>query len=57
MRRTKQHLSEVRIRRLKDDINKQSLRPPFADQLDPVEIPVQMSDQESALFAALREPG
>ena len=53
----KEHLSEVRIRRLKDDINKQSLRPPFADQLDPVEIPVQMSDQESALFAALREPG
>ena len=51
----KENLSEVRIRRLKDDINKQSLRPPFADQLDPVEIPVRMSDQESALFGALRE--
>ena len=51
----KANLAEVRIRRLKDDINKQSLRPPFAEQLDPEEIPVRMSDQESALFAALRE--
>ena len=48
-------MSEVRIRRLKDDINKQSIRPPYADQLDPVEIPVRMSEQESALYAALRE--
>ena len=31
----KSHLAEVRIRRLKDDINKQSLRPPFAEQLPP----------------------
>ena len=37
----KANLAEVRIRRLKDDINKQSIRPPFAEQLDPVEIPVQ----------------
>ena len=51
----KENLSEVRIRRLKDDLNKQSIRPPFADQLDPVEIPVRMSDQEAALYAALRE--
>jgi superfamily II DNA or RNA helicase len=51
----KANLAEVRIRRLKDDINKQSLRPLFAEQLDPEEIPVRMSDQESALFAALRE--
>jgi len=51
----KANLAEVRIRRLKDDINKQSIRPPFAEQLDPVEIPVRMSDQESALFNALRE--
>ncbi len=51
----KANLAEVRIRRLKDDINKQSIRPPFAEQLDPVEIPVRMSDQESALFSALRE--
>jgi hypothetical protein len=49
------HLAEVRVRRLKDDINKQSLCPPFADQLEPVEIPVHMSGQESALFSALRE--
>lgn len=49
------NLAEVRIRRLKDDINRQSIRPPFAEQLDPVEIPVHMSAQESALFAALRE--
>ena len=51
----RENLSEVRIRRLKDDINKQSLQPVFAEQLDPVEIPVRVSDQESALFAALRE--
>jgi len=51
----KAHLGEVRVRRLKDDINKQSIRPPFADQLDPVEIPVRMSDEESGLFSALRE--
>ena len=51
----KANLAEVRIRRLKDDINKQSLRPPFAEQLDPEEIPVHMSAQESALFGALRE--
>ena len=51
----RENLAEVRIRRLKDDINKQSLRPPFAEQLDPVEMPVRMSDQEAALYAALRE--
>ena len=33
--RDKAHLGEVRIRRLKDDINKQSIRPPFAEQLPP----------------------
>ena len=49
------NLAEVRIRRLKDDINKQSLRPPFSEQLDPEEILVRMWDQESALFTALRE--
>ena len=51
----RENLSEVRIRRLKDDINKQSLQPVFAEQLDPEEIPVRVSDQESALFSALRE--
>ena len=51
----KTNLAEVRIRRLKDDINKQSLRPPFAEQLDPVALPIQLSHQEVALYAALRE--
>ena len=49
------NLSEVRIRRLKDDINRQSIRPPFADQLPPVELKLALSPQESALYAALRE--
>lgn len=30
----KANLGEIRIRRLKEDINKQSLRPPFAEQLN-----------------------
>ena len=51
----KSRLAEVRIRRLKDDINKQSLRPPFADQLPPVELPIRLSPKESALYTALRE--
>jgi len=51
----KSNLGEVRIRRLKDDINEQSLRPPFAEQLDPVALPIQLSSQETALYAALRE--
>lgn len=51
----KKQLAEVRIRRLKDDINKQSLRPPFAEQLPPVELPIKLTPQESSLYAALRE--
>jgi superfamily II DNA or RNA helicase len=51
----KENLAEVRIRRLKEDINKQSLRPPFAEQMDPVALPIQLSPQETALYAALRE--
>jgi superfamily II DNA or RNA helicase len=51
----KANLAEVRIRRLKDDINKQSLRPPFADQKEPVALPIQLSPAETALYAALRE--
>jgi superfamily II DNA or RNA helicase len=51
----KANLSEVRIRRLKDDINRQSIRPPFAEQLPPVELKLNLSPQESALYAALRE--
>ena len=49
------HLAEVRIRRLKDDINKTSLRPPFAEQLPPKELPIRITSQESALYEALRE--
>jgi superfamily II DNA or RNA helicase len=51
----KTRLAEVRIRRLKDVINKQSLRPPFADQLPPKELPIRLSPKESALYDALRE--
>jgi superfamily II DNA or RNA helicase len=51
----KENLAEVRIRRLKEDINKQSLRPPFAEQMDPVALPIQLSPHETALYAALRE--
>jgi SNF2 family DNA or RNA helicase len=51
----KANLTEVRIRRLKDDINKQSLRPPFAEQLDPVPLPIQLTGNEEALYGALRE--
>ena len=36
----KEKLVEVRIRRLKEDINRFSIRPPFAEQLDPVPLPV-----------------
>ncbi len=51
----RESLAEVRVRRLKDDINRQSLRPPFADQLPPVELRVNLSSQEAGLYAALRE--
>src|SRR3954452_378240 len=49
------NLSEVRIRRLKDDINQQSIRPLFAEQLPPVELKLALSHEEAALYAALRE--
>ena len=49
------NLRDVRIRRLKEDINKQFLRPPFAEQLPPVELPFKLSPKESALYDALRE--
>ena len=48
------HLKDIRIRRLKEDINKQSLRPPFADQKEPVALPVKLSPDEIALYSALR---
>jgi len=50
----KDSLAEVRIRRLKDDINRQSLRPLFAKQNDPIALPVRLSPLESALYEALR---
>src|SRR6202011_1786730 len=49
------NLSEVRIRRLKDDINRQYLKPLFAEQLPPIELKLTLSPQESALYQALRE--
>ena len=51
----KANLGEIRIRRLKEDINKQSLRPPFAEQLPPEELPIRLTPAESALYEALRE--
>ena len=51
----KSNLTEVRVRRLKDDINKQSLRPLFAEQLPPIELPISLSAAESALYEAPRE--
>ncbi|GAG20351.1 unnamed protein product, partial [marine sediment metagenome] len=54
-KKDKAHLAEVRIRRLKEEINQQSFRPPFAEQLPPVELPIKVSAQESALYDALRE--
>jgi superfamily II DNA or RNA helicase len=49
------NLSAVRVRRLKDDINRQSLHPPFANQLEPVALPFKLTADEAALFSALRE--
>jgi superfamily II DNA or RNA helicase len=51
----KKNLREVRVRRLKDDINRQSLKPPFADQKEPVALPVKLSPQEVELYAAVRD--
>ena len=51
----RRNLREVRVRRLKDDINRQSLRPPFAEQLPPVELKVNLAPKEADLYAAVRE--
>lgn len=51
----KSRLAEVRIRHLREEINQQSFRPPFAEQLPPVELPIKVSAHESELYAALRE--
>lgn len=50
----RERLAEVRIRRLKDDINRHSLRPPFAEQLDPIELPFRATADEANLFTAVR---
>lgn len=47
-------LGEVRIRRLKEDVNKHYLQAPFADMLPPVELPLELSKQEAGLYRALR---
>jgi len=52
---TKTSLRDVRIRRLKDDINAHSLHPPFAEQHEPVSLQVKLSPGEIELYAALRE--
>ena len=50
-----ENLAAVKVRRLKDDINRQSLIPPFAEQLDPVALPFKLTTDEMALYSALRE--
>jgi superfamily II DNA or RNA helicase len=52
---TRSSLRDVRIRRLKDDINAHSLHKPFAEQHDPESLEVKLSPEEIELFAALRE--
>jgi SNF2 family DNA or RNA helicase len=52
---TRSSLRDVRIRRLKDDINAHSLHRPFAEQHDPESLAVNLSPDEIELFAALRE--
>jgi superfamily II DNA or RNA helicase len=52
---TRDSLRDVRIRRLKDDINAHSLHPPFATQHDPQSLEVKLSPKEIELYAALRE--
>jgi hypothetical protein len=47
----KKNLADIRVRRLKDEINPQSLQPVFAEQMPPVELPVKLSPDEIALYA------
>ena len=51
----KKSLRQVRVRRLKDDINRQSLKPPFADQKEPVALTVKLTPLEVELYAAVRD--
>lgn len=52
---TRSSLRDIRIRRLKDDINAHSLHPPFAEQHEPESLEVKLSPPEIELYAALRE--
>lgn len=53
--KTREALGDVRIRRLKDDINANSLHPPFAEQHEPESLEYKLTDNEVALYAALRK--
>lgn len=52
---TRQALGDVRIRRLKDDINANSLHPPFAEQHEPESLEYSLNPKEVALYEALRK--
>jgi SNF2 family DNA or RNA helicase len=52
---TRSNLRNIRIRRLKDDINAHSLHKPFAEHHEPESLEVKLSPEETELFAALRE--
>jgi superfamily II DNA or RNA helicase len=52
--KTREALGDVRIRRLKDDINANSLHPPFAEQHEPESLEYSLTDSEVALYEALR---
>lgn len=54
-KQTRSSLRDVRIRRLKDDINAHSLHPPFAEQHEPEALEFELTPDEIELFAALRE--
>ncbi len=53
--RDHENLNQIRVRRLKSDINMHSLRPPFAEELPPAELPVHLTEKEEALYSALRK--
>ncbi len=53
--KTRSGLQDVRVRRLKDDINAHSLFKPFAEQHEPKSLEVELSPAEVELYAALRD--
>jgi len=52
--RDREHLEQIRVRRLKEEINRQSVQPLFAEELPPKELPVTLSEDEQRLYQALR---